>query len=80
MKFELFKDVVLLIDIPERRLKKGDVATIVEYHPSENSVDGYTLEVFNAIGETIAVITVTESDIAPLKESEVLSVRTMGVV
>jgi hypothetical protein len=80
MKFELFKEVVLLKDIPERRLKKGDVATIVEYHPSESSKDGYTLEVFNAIGDTITVITVPESDIEPLKESEVLSVRTMSGV
>jgi len=80
MKFELFEEVVLLKDIPERRLKKGDVATIVEYHPSESSKDGYTLEVFNAIGDTITVITVPESDIEPLKESEVLSVRTMSGV
>jgi hypothetical protein len=80
MKFELFKEVVLLNDIPERKLKKGDIATVVEHHPSESSGDGYTLEVFNAIGDTIAVITVTESEIEPLKESEVLRVRTMGAV
>ncbi len=78
MKFELFKEVVLLKDLPDQRLKKGDVATVVEYHPSDSSKDGYTLEVFNAIGDTIAVVTVSESDIEPLKESEVLSVRTMG--
>ena len=77
MKFELFKEVVLLKDLPERRLKKGDVATVVEYHPSESSKDGYSLEVFNAIGDTIAVVTVSEADIESLKESEVLSVRTM---
>lgn len=80
MKFELFKEVVLLKEIPERRLKKGDIATVVEHHPSKSSEDGYTLEVFNAIGDTIAVITVTESDIEPLKESEVLRVRSMGAV
>lgn len=51
MKFELFKEVVLLKDIPEQGLKKGDVATIVEYHPAESSKDGYTLEVFNASGD-----------------------------
>lgn len=80
MKFELFKEVVLRKNIPEYRLKKGDVATIVEHHPSESSEDGYTLEVFNAVGETIAVVTVPESDIEILKESEVLSVRSMGGV
>ncbi len=80
MKFEFFNEVVLLKDIPDQRLKKGDVATVVEYHPSDISKDGYTLEVFNAIGDTIALVTVSESDIEPLKESEVLSVRTMESV
>ena len=64
MKFELYKGVVLRKDIPEYRLKKGDVATIVEHHPSKSSEDGgYSLEVFNAVGETIAVVTVSESDV-----------------
>jgi len=80
MKFELYRDVVLLKNIPEYRLKKGDVATIVEHHPMISYEDGYSLEVFNALGETIAVVTVSESDIDILKESEVLSVRSMGTV
>ena len=37
MKYELFKEIVLLKDIPEKKLKKGDVATIVEHHPSTTS-------------------------------------------
>lgn len=78
MNFELYKDVVLSKDIPEYKLKKGDVATVVDYHPSKTSEDGYSLEVFNAVGETIAVVTVIESEIESLKESEVLSVRSMG--
>lgn len=80
MKFELYKDVVLRKDMPEYRLKKGDIATIVEHHPMKSSEDGYSLEVFNALGETIALVTVPESDIEMLKESEVLSVRSIGVV
>lgn len=80
MKFELYRDVVLRKNIPEYRLKKGDVATIVEHHPMKSSEDGYSLEVFNAIGETIAVVTVSESDIEMLKESEVLSARSMDAV
>ena len=80
MKYELYKEVVLRKNIPEFRLKKGDIATIVEYHPSKSSEDGYSLEVFNAVGETIAVLTVSESDIEMLKENEVLSVRPMAGV
>ncbi|MEX1014181.1 MAG: DUF4926 domain-containing protein, partial [Candidatus Paceibacterota bacterium] len=75
-----YKDVVLRKNIPEYRLKKGDVATIVAHHPLKSSEDGYSLEVFNAVGETIAVVTVPESDIENLKESDVLSVRSMSGV
>ena len=75
MKYELFKEVVLHKDIPGK--KKGDVATIVEHHPSATSEDGYSLEIFNALGDTVAVVTVTESEIDTLKESEVFSVRSL---
>lgn len=79
MKFELFKGVVLLKDIPEKKLKKGDVATVVEYHASDTSEDGYSLEVFNALGDTIAVLTVAESEIEALKKNEVFSVRSFEI-
>jgi len=80
MKYELFKEVVLLRDIPEKRLKKGDVATIVEYHPVDDSIDGYTLEVFNVFGDTISIITVSESDIEPLREDEIFNARALEAV
>ena len=47
MSYNLFEEVVLSIDIPERGLKKGDVATIVEHHPVSDAEDGYSLEIFN---------------------------------
>jgi len=79
MKYELFKEAVLLKDIPEKKLKKGDVAIIVEHHPSSTTEDGYTLEVFNALGDTIAIVTLPESEIDSLKETEVFSVRSLEV-
>lgn len=45
MTYKLFEEVVLLKDIPEKKLKKGDVATIVEHHPVSKGEDGYSLEV-----------------------------------
>jgi hypothetical protein len=75
MKYELFGEVVLRQDIPEKGLKKGDVATVVERHKVPGGEDGYSLEVFNAVGDTIAVITVPESLIESLTEDEVFSVR-----
>ena len=55
MKYELFNRVALKTDLPAERLRCGDVATIVEYHPGRPDQEpGYSLEVFNAVGETVA--------------------------
>jgi hypothetical protein len=78
MKYQLFQRVALAQDLPEENLKSGDVATIIEYHPVSAGEDGYSLEIFNALGETIAVITVPESAIQPLTSNEVLSVRSLA--
>lgn len=78
MKLELFKRVALTKDIPEENLKKGDVATIVEHLPGMDSEDGYALEIFNAIGDTIAVITVPQSAVEPLTADEIPSVRPLA--
>jgi hypothetical protein len=46
-------------DLPEHGLRRGDVATLVEHHPGRpGQEDGYSLEVFNAVGGTVAVVTV----------------------
>lgn len=78
MKIDLFKRVALRIDIPEQALRKGDVATIVEHLPGKVGEDGYALEVFNAVGETIAVITVPESDVEPLTADRIPAVRPLA--
>lgn len=79
MKYKLFEEIVIREDIPEKRLKKGDVATVVEYHPVIGGEDGYSLEVFNALGDTIAVATVPESMVEPLTKDEVFSVRSFAI-
>lgn len=75
MTYPLFQEVVLAIDVPEKGVQKGDIATIVEHHPVSSGEDGYSLEVFNALGETVAVVTVPESAITSLTANEVLRVR-----
>ncbi|MBI5192267.1 MAG: DUF4926 domain-containing protein [Nitrospirae bacterium] len=79
MKYKLFVEVVLKKDIPGKKLQKGDVATIVEFHQVSDGEDGYSLEVFNALGDTIAVITLEESAIESLTANEVLSVRELAL-
>ena len=60
-------------------LHKGDVATLVDFveHP-EGGEKGCVLEIINALGETIDVITVPLSSIEPLKAEEILTVRTFS--
>lgn len=75
MRFDLYTDAALARDIPEHGLCRGDVVKIVDYHPSLNSENGYSIEVFNALGGTIAVTAVLESELESLHKDEVLSVR-----
>ncbi len=74
--FDLYQRVSLNCDFPEHHLKKGDVATLIDYvpHPS-NGEEGSVLEIFSATGESIAVVIVPISAIKPLRNDEILSVR-----
>jgi hypothetical protein len=76
MSYELFSRVSLAIDLPEYGLKKGDIATVVDQQeggPGQET--GYSLEVFNAVGDTVAVVVVEESKIFPVHPNELLHVR-----
>jgi hypothetical protein len=75
---ELYQRVALGRNFPEYNLKKGDVVTLIDYvpHPSGGE-DGYILEVFNAVGESINVITVPMSAVQPLNKDEILTVRSL---
>ncbi|HEY8899915.1 MAG TPA: DUF4926 domain-containing protein [Chthoniobacterales bacterium] len=75
MKFELYTDAALARDLPTDGLCAGDVVKIVDHHPMGDTEDGYSIEVFNALGDTIAVTSVPESWLEPLLSNEVLSVR-----
>ncbi len=78
MKFELPIDAALTRDLPEDELCAGDVVKIVDHHPVPGAEDGYSIEVFNALGDTIAVTSVTEFSLEPLLSNEVLSVRRLA--
>jgi hypothetical protein len=76
VKYPLFHRIAHAEDLPQENLRRGDVATIVEqYEGRPGQESGYELEVFNAVGETIAVVTVRESQIESLRSDEILSVR-----
>lgn len=75
---ELYQRVALNQDFPEHSLKKGDIATFIDTvpHPTGGE-EGYVLEVFNALGESINTVIVPKSSVVPLKADEILSVRSM---
>ena len=76
MKFELYTEVALATDIPEHRLQKGDVATIAEsIEARPDHEPAYVLEVFSAVGESVDVLIVQESQIEPLGDDELFHVR-----
>ena len=77
MIFKEFQQVALAKDIPENNLRRGDLATIVEIHPANGGEVGYSIEIFNALGETIAVTTVLESAFEELIANEILHVRSL---
>jgi uncharacterized protein DUF4926 len=75
-RLPLYERVALRRDIDQHGLRAGDVATLVDYVPNPGGgPEGCILEVFNALGESIAVVMVEASDIGPLQADEVLSVR-----
>jgi hypothetical protein len=79
MRPELYQRVVLGRDFDEHRLKAGDLAMLIDWvpHPSGGE-DGAILEIFNALGESIAVVAVPESAVESLREDEVPAVRKLA--
>ena len=50
----------------------------MDIHPRNGGEIGYSIEVFNALGETIAVTTVAESVLEDLTANDVLHKRSLA--
>ncbi len=81
MSPELFQRGALRHDLDAHGLKAGDVAVLIDRvpHPAGGE-EGVVLEVFNALGESHAVVVAPGSSIEPLREDEVLAVRPLARV
>ena len=67
MKFEMFSEVKLRVDIPEYNFPQGISAIIVDYCPRpEGPEDGYVLEVLDENGNGFEVIAVSVAQIEPI--------------
>ncbi len=77
MKKELlYQEVALNRNFAEYNLCTGDIATLIDFvpHPSGGE-EGAVIEIFNAFGESISVVTVPISSIEAIHPDDVLSIR-----
>ena len=63
--------VVLTIDLPEHRLRKGDIGTVVLVHGDR----GYELEFVALDGETLAVASLDRAQVRPIGKGEIAHAR-----
>ena len=75
MTHPLFSEMALTHDIPDHGLRRGDVVRLVDHHIAQGGREGYSVEVCNAVGDTIVVTTVDASSLEPLQSDEVFSIR-----
>lgn len=71
MSFELFDTVVLVRDLPAHGLRGGDVGAIVEVYGE----DAFEVEFVTAAGRTVALVSVAQADLRPVRDSDLLTVR-----
>ena len=64
-------NVVLTVDVPEHRLREGDVGTVVLMHDG----DGYEVEFMTLDAETVAVVSLTSAQVRPIARGEIAHVR-----
>ena len=67
--------VVLRRDILEHGLAKGDVGAVVHRYADD---EGYEVEFVTAEGRTVAMLTLTESEIRPMARREILHARELA--
>jgi len=77
MKQPLYTDAVLTCDVPEHRLKRGDIVKLLDHHVAPDGTEGYSIEVFNAVGDTLAVTAVPAATLEPLREDKILCARSV---
>lgn len=73
MTFKALDTVVLDRDFPEHGLRRGDLGAIVEvYEP-----DGLEVEFVRGSGRTQALVELTMQDVRPIRDEDLISVRTL---
>ncbi len=80
MNYELYSDVILLCDLPEEGLYTGDIGTVVEEHNVEGLETGYSVEFFDMLGNTVAVVTLPKSSLRSPTPADIPNVRQRSLI
>jgi Domain of unknown function (DUF4926) len=80
MDFPLYSDVILLRDLPEESLSAGDIGTVVERHDVPAMETGYSVEFFDMLGNTVAIVTLPMSYFRLPESTDRPTVRLMANV
>lgn len=76
MKPELYSRVVVALDLPQEDVRRGDIATVVDYVPHPNGgEEGAILEIFDTLGNSLGVVIVSVSAITSLTHGMVPTAR-----
>ena len=64
---KLCKEITLACALPEHGLQQGDIVKLMDRHIAPDGTEGFSIEVFNAVGETIAVTAVPISALEAIR-------------
>jgi hypothetical protein len=70
-RFQELETVVLLKDVPEAGLRIGDLGAVVQVYGTE----AVEVEFVTASGRTQALLTLSVSDVRPVRDDDLLAVR-----
>jgi hypothetical protein len=79
MDYTLYSEVVLVHDVPEDGVFAGDVGVVVERHEVTGLATGYSVEFFDMLGNTVAVITLPASSLRQPTHADRPAVRSQLV-
>lgn len=74
--FKNLETVILKRDIKKYGLRKGDMGAVVNVY---NKGEVAEVEFVTATGKTVALVTLTSSDVRDIKQNDVLHVRGFAV-
>ena len=64
-------------DVQEYRLRRGGIVKLVAHHVAPDGTEGDSIEVFNVLGETVAITSVSTSALEALRQDKVFCARTL---